>query len=140
MTIDQLLSRLDKVKANSNDPNKWLARCPAHNDRSPSLGIKQTGEGKILIHCFSGCAVTDIVGAIGLTLADLMPNDPTHKKGVKPPRFNRFELFNILYFESIILRLAIRELLNKTELSSADLERITKAESIIDDIVREVGQ
>ncbi|MEQ1600386.1 MAG: hypothetical protein ABL885_01305, partial [Methylophilaceae bacterium] len=36
--LDTLLSKLDKVKQNG--AGKWIARCPAHDDRSPSLAIK----------------------------------------------------------------------------------------------------
>ena len=36
MNADTLLSRLDKVKLTG--PDKWVARCPAHDDRGPSLG------------------------------------------------------------------------------------------------------
>jgi hypothetical protein len=135
--IDSILSKLDKVKSTGN--GKWLARCPAHNDKSPSLGIKQTEDGKILIHCFAGCAVTDVIAAIGLELSDLMPENPTYQKGTKPPRFNKYELFNRLAFESIILSLAVRQLLNLEGLDEADLVRVLLAEDTINRIFREVG-
>ena len=114
MSIDILLSRLEKVKPNGN--GKYLACCPAHNDKSPSLGIKQDDNGKILIHCFSGCAAPDIVSAVGMQLSDLMPDNPTYKKGAKPPKFNKYELFDLLVHESIILSLGIRQLLNLEDL------------------------
>jgi len=41
----------------------WLARCPAHEDRSPSLSIREQG-GKLLVHCFSGCAQSEIIDAL----------------------------------------------------------------------------
>ena len=136
--IEQLLSRLERVKPNGN--GKYLACCPAHNDKSPSLGIKQDDNGKILIHCFSGCAVTDIVSAVGMQLSDLMPDNPTYKKRSKPPRFNKYELFDRLVFETIILSLAIRQLLNGEPLEEQDLYRVLQAEDVINNIVREVRQ
>ena len=33
----------------------WIARCPAHHDRTPSLSISQSTDGKVLVHCFAGC-------------------------------------------------------------------------------------
>jgi len=137
MSIDNLLSRLDNVKPNGS--GKWLACCPAHPDKSPSLAIKEI-DGKILIHCFAGCPVTDIVSAIGLELSDLMPDNPTYQKGAKPPRFNKYELFDRLAFESVILSLAIRQLLNGEILEQSDLSRVLLAESTINGIVREVRQ
>ena len=135
MNIDNLISRLHKVKPNG--IGKWLACCPAHPDKSPSLAIKEI-DGKILIHCFAGCPVIDIVSAIGLELSDLMPDNPTYQKGTKPPRFNKYELFDRLASEVIILSLAIRHLLNGDALQYHDLERVERAENTINSIIREV--
>ena len=134
--INLLLEKLDKVR--STGSGKWMALCPAHPDKSPSLGIKQTDDGKILVHCFSGCHVTDIVAAVGLKLSDLMPENPTYQKGSKPPRFNKFELFDLLARECLILSLAVRQLLNFEDLDSADLSRVVLAENTINRIVKEV--
>lgn len=136
MSIEALLSKLVKVK--SNGGGKWLACCPAHPDKSPSLSIKQTDDGKILIHCFSGCAVSDVVAAVGLALADLMPENPDYKKGAKPPRFNKYELFDRLVSEALIMSLAIRQLLDYQGLTPDDLTRVLLAERTINGIVREV--
>jgi len=132
---DHLLSKLDKVR--SNGKGKWLACCPAHPDKSPSLAIKETEDGKVLIHCFSGCHVSDVIGAIGLELSDLMPDDPTYKKGSKPPAFNRYEMFDRIAYEAIILSMAIRQLLSGKTLDVKDQERVVLAENTINDIARE---
>ena len=42
----------------------WLARCPAHHDRTPSLSIGRSATGKALIHCFAGCAQQDVIAAL----------------------------------------------------------------------------
>lgn len=52
----------------------WLVRCPAHADRSPSLSIREGDDGRILLRCWSGCSAAEIVGALGLKLADLFPD------------------------------------------------------------------
>ncbi len=75
MHIEEILSRLTKVKKTG--PGKWIAVCPAHEDRSPSLAIKEH-EGKVLIHCFASCSVADVCGAIGVELSDLFP--PSDKR------------------------------------------------------------
>lgn len=69
--INDLLSRLKQVKKIA--ATSWKACCPAHDDRSPSMSIKETSEGAILIHCFAGCSVADIVDSVGLTMVDLFP-------------------------------------------------------------------
>ncbi|NOR71252.1 MAG: DNA primase [Methylomarinum sp.] len=136
--INNVLSRLDRVKRTGE--GKWLAPCPAHNDKSPSLAIKEADNGNILIHCFAGCSVHEIVESINLTLADLMPDNPTFKKGSKPPKFNKYELFDRVLFESLILYLAIRQIFNNKPLSNEDLQRVKKAMEVIFDIKREVSR
>jgi hypothetical protein len=70
LSIENVLNNLRKVKKTG--PNKWQACCPAHDDKSPSLAIKDDN-GKILLHCFGGCGVMDVLGAIGLEPMELFP-------------------------------------------------------------------
>ena len=65
---ERLLTLLYGVRSRGN--NRWMARCPAHEDRSPSLMIRQT-QDRALIRCWAGCEAKEIVAAVGLTLADL---------------------------------------------------------------------
>ena len=74
MTAPELLSRLNGVR--SRGTGKWSARCPSHQDRSPSLSIGE-GADRILLHCFALCEKRDIVAALGLTMADLFFDAPT---------------------------------------------------------------
>ena len=69
----EVLSRLKGVKPGRNG-HDWSALCPAHEDRKASLSVSVTEDGTILMKCHSGCNVKAIVGAIGLTMADLFPD------------------------------------------------------------------
>lgn len=51
----------------------WIARCPAHDDRSPSLSIAEGHGGRVLMHDFAGCDTAAVCEAVGLKLTDLMP-------------------------------------------------------------------
>ena len=51
----------------------WSARCPAHDDRNPSLSISEGSEGQALVHCHAGCGFDDIVEAIGLQTNEMFP-------------------------------------------------------------------
>src|SRR3954453_13962774 len=33
----------------------WVARCPAHDDRTPSLSIRNAEHGKVLVRCHAAC-------------------------------------------------------------------------------------
>lgn len=66
--IATLLERLSGVR--STGQGRWTARCPSHDDRSPSLSIRLAGD-RLLIHCFSGCKPDRVLEAVGLSWYDL---------------------------------------------------------------------
>lgn len=90
MSADTLLSRLEKVKRTG--AGSWLARCPAHADRSPSLSIAERDE-RVLLHCFAGCSALDVLGAVGLDFADVMPPKPVD---MLPPIRRAFPAADVL--------------------------------------------
>lgn len=126
--LDVLLSRLNKVKPNGN--GKWLACCPAHDDRSPSLAIKDA-DGKILIHCFSGCETIDVLGAIGLDFSDIMPDKAMGniKKDRKP--FNAIDILGIIKFDATLAYIYASDMAKGLALTSKDKERLLLAASRI---------
>ncbi len=60
LTLDQVLSRLRGVRRCGRG---WVARCPAHDDREPSLSIAENGE-QLLLHCFASCSFDEIRDAL----------------------------------------------------------------------------
>lgn len=62
----------------------YIARCPAHDDKNPSLSISNGG-GKILLHCHAGCTPEAIVGAIGLSMKDLRTDNGNGAPGPREP-------------------------------------------------------
>jgi DNA primase len=44
--------------------SEWIAHCPVHDDRSPSLTIRDTKNGKVLVCCHAGCAQDDIIATL----------------------------------------------------------------------------
>ncbi len=42
----------------------WTARCPVHNDRTPSLSIRDGDGGKVLVHCHSGCDQRRVIATL----------------------------------------------------------------------------
>jgi putative DNA primase/helicase len=72
--LETVLSRLKGVCTSLHG---WVACCPAHSDREPSLSIGLGDEGHILLKCFAGCSLESIVIAIGMTVGELFPNAST---------------------------------------------------------------
>ncbi len=68
LPLETLLTRLTGVRKSLRG---WIACCPAHDDRKPSLSIGLGQEGHILLTCFAGCTLERIVEAVGLSMADL---------------------------------------------------------------------
>jgi hypothetical protein len=42
----------------------WMARCPAHDDTTPSLAIAESNDGKVLVYCHAGCSQQDVIAAL----------------------------------------------------------------------------
>lgn len=101
MIADKLISRLEGVKQTG--PGRWMAKCSAHDDRSPSLVITEIND-RVLIHCFTGCDVYDVVSTVGLELSDLFPeNLNTYHKSIKNP-FNPKDILAALYRDIVWLQ------------------------------------
>jgi hypothetical protein len=135
MSIEALLSKLDKVKSTGKD--RWLACCPAHGDKNPSMHIKLDESGRILINCKVGCGTYEILQSIGLEWADVMPNDQGYTKPTNKKLYAT-EALQLLRYESQIIYMGALSILDKT-LSYNDKERIGKAMDIINKIYKDAG-
>lgn len=51
----------------------YILCCPAHNDKKPSLSVREGDDGRVLLHCFNGCTIQEICAAIGIALSYLFP-------------------------------------------------------------------
>ncbi len=44
--------------------NHWMAPCPTHQDRDPSLSIRDADDGKVLVYCHAGCDQSLVVSEL----------------------------------------------------------------------------
>jgi hypothetical protein len=123
--INNLLGRLSKVK--STGRNTWLACCPAHDDKSPSLSIKEEHDGHILLHCFAGCSAADIVDTVGIDIGDLFPPEPVHHKAPVRKKFYATDILAAIKFESQLVLMAAYELRKNKPLDDTDMKRLELA-------------
>lgn len=42
----------------------WMVRCPAHDDHTPSLSVREAADGKVLVRCHAGCEQRDVIDAL----------------------------------------------------------------------------
>jgi hypothetical protein len=66
----------------------WIARCPAHDDRTPSLSVVRGADGRTLLYCHAGCTTDAILAAMGFSWTDVFADEPCRarpKVGTKPP-------------------------------------------------------
>jgi hypothetical protein len=55
---------------------RWIARCPVHPDKSPSLSIAAGRDGRVLVRCWVGCDLTAVLKSAGLSMGHLFPRGP----------------------------------------------------------------
>lgn len=122
--INILLSNLNDVKRTGQ--GRYIAKCPSHNDRSPSLAIKESDNGNILIKCFAGCSVNEVVSSVGMSMEDLFPESTKIAKGERKP-FNPYDILECLRDESMIVLLAASDLCVGNPLSIDDSIRLNTA-------------
>lgn len=91
MTVDELRPLLNGWKQTGR--GKYMACCPAHNDKNPSLSITETNNGHALLNCFAGCRLEDIADALRVPASELKPSIAAKKgkfqTGFTPKRENK---------------------------------------------------
>ena len=126
MRAEALLSRLNKTRQTGR--GSWVACCPAHDDKKPSLAIRELDDGRVLAHCFAGCGFDDIVSAAGVKIEDLFPEKPLHT-GAKPIRrpYPAADVLACIAFEVTIAQIAACDMAHGAVLSNVDKARLALA-------------
>ena len=135
MIADRLLPLLTAVTRTG--PNRWTARCPAHDDQHPSLSVREAEDGRLLMHCWARCDVQSIVDALGLAMCDLFPErDPAPSAGHASERrpWNAASLIELAAFEAGVAVVVISDALHGREIGSEDLGRLAVAASRLADM------
>jgi len=130
--IDRLLNSLTKIKGRK---GSWTACCPAHPDKSPSLAVRQLDDGRILLHCFGGCSVHDVLGAVGMDMSDLFP-EKLENKGAAKPAFYASDLLRVISFETLVISVGAMDMSKGRVLGPKDLARMKKAAERIQEATR----
>ncbi len=84
--LERVLDSLEHVRRGGAG---YTARCPAHDDRNPSLSIREAEDGTVLLHCHAGCRFEDICAALGLQPRELFAGSAAPRLRTSEPMAGR---------------------------------------------------
>lgn len=79
-----------------------MACCPAHEDSTPSLSLREMDDGQVLVNCFAGCKPDDILAAVGLEWRDMFPQRNGHLANPEPRHSTQKERAEVDMARSVI--------------------------------------
>jgi DNA primase len=119
---------LDRVPAaRKTGSNRYMARCPAHEDRTRSLSVRELDDGRVLVHCFAGCEIGSVLSAIGLQLADLYPEGAVGNRVSSRATVPAADVLAALAHEAYVASILAAKIAAGEAMSSEDLERLELA-------------
>ena len=124
-SVARILDRLERVRQTG--PARWIACCPAHEDRSPSLSIREADDGRVLLHDFGECDTTDILSALGLTLRDLFDKPIANHFAPTQSRIPASDVLQALDHEIVVAVLILDDIVRRRKVSEAQVQRLTQS-------------
>ncbi|GAB3394333.1 AAA family ATPase [Azotobacter armeniacus] len=128
-----LLPRLEGVKKHG---ERYMACCPTHDDKSPSLSLVRGNDGRVLVHCYAGCEPRNVLAAVGLELKDLFPSGLSQEQR---QQYLREKLEKERYFERLVIESGNGAVGNGQELSDDDIARMALAQERIEQLDQQLA-
>ncbi len=122
--IERILERLEGIRQSG---RSHMAKCPAHEDRSPSLRISETQDGTVLLKCLAGCDADDVCAAIGLALRDLFPPRTELERQQHRSQRRTAALMRALDHERLLIELMHADMAAGHTLSTIEKDRLALA-------------
>jgi hypothetical protein len=120
--MHSILSHFNKVRATSKS-GSYNCLCPAHDDSSASLSIKICEDGRVLIHCFAGCDIQNILGAVGLSLDDIVPQRIDLLKPIGKA-YNPFAILKNMKDEALFVYMCASHIEQGEKLETSDKQKL----------------
>ena len=117
------MNHFDGVRETGN--GQYSCRCPAHEDKSASLGIKEGDGDRILLNCFAGCDVKSILESAGLEWKDILPDNQLYQ--ADKHSFNPFAVLKMIRDEVLIKGLTRADIRKGKKLEDKEHDRLMKA-------------
>ena len=124
IVIEKVIQHLHGVKRTG--PGRYMARCPSHDDKTASMTISETEDGRVLMHCFAGCSIEEILGTVGLEFQDLYPEPEVVSYPERSP-ISAKEAFEAISFELTVIGIVAADLRKGKAVSDEDYSRFLTA-------------
>lgn len=138
--IELVLSRLDNPRQSGRD--RWRCACPGCGGNISALSIGVGLDDAVLLRCWKGCGVYEVVAALGLGLHDLFPQAAPSVHSSPPLRrhgmLTAAQALEVIGFECMLTWTAAFNLANGHALTAEDLDRLGVAAKRIQIIASEV--
>lgn len=137
-TVQDVLGRLQKVRERK--PGEWMACCPVHDDRTPSLSIRDSGRIPDL-YCFGCGAKKDaILPALDMHPLDFYPSKTEGSRSYKPAsrKLDGRTAKSILRHRLLMAAAAIHDISEGRQPSPEELEELSEACADIFNILENV--
>ena len=123
--LDRLLNTLSKVRQTGS--HDWIACCPAHADKNPSMTITER-DGWLGIKCFAGCSIDEVAGAVGMELHEFFP-ERLPDEARKPARvpFNARDVLECVKTDALLLAVYIVDVNNGRPATEKENQNAFKA-------------
>lgn len=142
--VERLLDALGAAGCEPRESNRtgeYRARCPAHDGTSRrTLAVREVDNGRVLLHDFAGCDVSEVTGALGLDLSDLFPAEDRVTHSI--PAGRRWiprTVLSAVYDEALIVWTCAEILATGGALHHDDLARLGVAARRLRAAAREVN-
>jgi len=133
--IEKILARLEGVIKTK--PDQWKAKCPSHEDRNPSLGIKRGDDGRVLLKCWAGCGALDVVDSIGLELKDLFEQPiKQHSSSRNQIYPNYKEILKLLHHETTVIWIIASDFQKSKAIDDRDFVTLTRYVGNLNEVMR----
>lgn len=137
--VELVLARLDNPKLNGRD--RWRSACPACGGNKSALSVGIGSDDAVLLKCWKGCGVSEVVASLGLELHDLFPPKladhratPLRRRGM----LTAGQCLDVISFECLLTWTAAINLANGHTLTPDDLARLSIAAERIQSLASEV--
>lgn len=127
------------VKHRRTGPDHGVFHVPTRKDRHPSGTWRELPDGRLLIWDHGGGSIEEILGAIGLELADLFPKEPEFQSRPERRPFNPADVLRAIAFEALVVLAVAGRLSQGEALPQGDRDRLTLAVSRLQAATRGAG-